>query len=405
MAWAEERAPKQWRGVYRDRDGKKKTIEGSFLTKKAARDAAASAEVAANSHLGKMRAATSPTWGEWCTNWWPARAIEPATHVSESGMVNKHIAPRWADVKLEDITRLEVQQWVNDLPLAPESRRRVLGVFVSSLSAAVEHGVIDANPALRIKLPPRKQGREVFLTKDQFAALLHELPTQADRAVVKFLAGTGIRWGELAGLHWHNLDTSRGVVTVADVYSVGEIKPYPKGRRQRHVPYFPWAIEDLDVSASHLVCDVPHREGECRTGLVFHTGNGGALDDRNFSRRVLKPSLKRAGLEHLGATLHDLRHTYASWLAQAGIPLERIGELLGHASPNTTQIYAHLQPARHDELAAALSDIGGGKWGQNGGRVAYLPTNSRTIAETQPGAGPNKIPDQKLELQFRNTGA
>lgn len=360
MAWAEQRAPKKWRGLYRDASGAKKSVPGTFGTKKAARDAASEAEVKAKSHLGRMRTGDSPTWGKWCERWWEARAVEPATLVNEASMIKKHIAPRWADTRIDEITRMDVQAWVNGLQLAPESSRRVLGVLVSSLSAAVDNGVLDMNPAHRIKLPPRPQGREVFLSKTQFGALVEAIPHERDKAIISFLAGTGLRWGELSGLHWHNLDLNRKIVSVSDVYSAKEIKPYPKGRRQRHVPVFDWALEYLDLSASRFRCEVPHREGICRSGLIFRTDTGGALDDRNFTRRVLQPALAEAGLEGLGATLHDLRHTYASWLAQSGIPLERIAELLGHASINTTRIYAHLLPARHDDLAAAL----GANWGQ-----------------------------------------
>lgn len=373
MAWAEERGPKRWRGLYRDSHGKKKSVAGTFTTKKAAKAAAQAAEVAANSHRGRMRTGDSPTWGEWCERWWPARSVEPATIQNEASMVNTHIAPRWADVKIDEIRRLDVQEWVAELPLAQESARRVLGVLVSSLSAAVTEGVLDINPAHRIKLPPRPQGREVFLTRHEFDSLVAELPTKRDRAIVKFLAGTGLRIGELMGLHWHNLDLRSGFVVVRDVYSAGEVKPYPKGRRQRRVPLFDWVVEDLDTDASRVLCKAAHRADLCESGLVFNYA-GAPLNGRNFARRVLTPAAQRAGLEHLGVTPHDLRHTYASWLTQAGVPLERVGELLGHSSITTTQIYAHLAPANHSDIAVAL----GANWGQ-GGTMGHSERRLRAV--------------------------
>lgn len=369
MAWAEERGPKRWRGLYRDSAGAKCRVPGTFATKKAAKAAAQKAEVTANSHQGRMRTGASPTWGEWCERWWTARAVEPATLGSEMSMIKTHIAPRWADIKIDEIRRLDVQEWVAGLPVAQESSRRILGVLVSSLSAAVEEGVLDMNPAHRIKMPPRPQGREVFLSKDQFSALAAAIPKPEDRAVIKMLAGTGMRWGELAGLHWHNLDLARGIVTVRDVHSAKEVKPYPKGRKQRHVPLFDWVVEDIDDTATRVACGAIHRVGICASGLVFHTSTGQPITSRNFSRRVLAPALKRAGLGGIGLTLHDLRHTYASWLVQAGIPLERVAELLGHASITTTQIYAHLMPAKHDDLEAAL----GANWGQTSTLSHYKP--------------------------------
>ena len=350
MAWTVKRDSGKWQGKYRDRDGKERSA-GTFSTRKAARDAATLAET------GPER--STITWGAWTTQWWPTRSVEPSTIDTEERLVRKHIEPKWSKVRLADITRHDVQAWATGLAeephnLAPGSARRVLGIFVSSLSGAIDAGLLDSNPAVRIKMPPAPQGREVFLTHEQFDLLLDKIPHQSDAALVLFLANTGLRWGEAAGLHWHNFDTERGIVTVSDTLSMGEIKPYPKGRRQRHVPVFDWVTKSIDRPAEIAPCKVPHREGKCRSGLVFPNTDGKARDDRNFSRRVLAPALKDAKLNKLGVTLHDLRHTYASWLVQGGVSLERIADLLGHASLTTTQIYAHLAPARHDELENAL---------------------------------------------------
>jgi site-specific recombinase XerD len=88
-------------------------------------------------------------------------------------------------------------------------------------------------------------------------------------------------------------------------------------------------------------------------------------DDRNFSQQVLIPALKAAGLKDRGISLHDLRHTFASWLVQDGVSLVRVAELLGHASTTTTEIYAHLAPATKADIEAALPDPRGANVGQN----------------------------------------
>lgn len=370
MASAEERSNKRWRGVYRDAQGKKQYPPGTFPSKRAATRAATELEVAARRLTASRQQASSLTWGEWCTTWWAARGVEPSTIQNESSMVRTHLAPTWASVKLADITRHSVQAWATGLTetLAPASAKRVLGVLVSSLSAAIDADILESNPATRITLPPAPSGREVFLTREEVARVVDAIPHAQDAAVVQFLVGTGLRWGELAGLHWHNFDPVAGIVTVADVSSAGEIKPYPKGRKNRHVPIFESALENLAAPTSIDSCAATHRTGSCRSGLVFSTRDNTPLNDRNFSRRVFTPALEAAGLKHLGATLHDLRHTYASWLIQAGVPLERIAELLGHGSINTTKIYAHLAPAKHDDLAAVfgVNDPAavGTKWGQ-----------------------------------------
>lgn len=385
MAWTEKLPSGRYRGSYRLPNGQIRSA-GTFTHKKAAREAAVAAEGKVMRPGWRDPRDGLTTWGEWHGIWWPARVIEPATKAGEESMVRNHIMPKWTDAPLAEITRHDVQAWATSLTTAnigtedepryrkPSTARRVLNVFVSSMSAAIDAELIESNPATRIKLPPNPPTTAVFLTREEYAALVAAVPRQADRALLDFLAGTGLRWGELAGLHLHNLDLQNGVVTVQDVTDGEEIKPYPKGRRVRRVPVFQWVVDELEVPAPRP-CGVKHRHRRtCPSGLVFPTPEGGARDDRNFTQRVLQPALKTAGLAHLGASLHDLRHTYASWLAMDGVPLGRIAELLGHASITTTEIYAHFTQTKGDDIAHAIRDPRRSENGADMEQTAAIPS-------------------------------
>ena len=76
------------------------------------------------------------------------------------------------------------------------------------------------------------------------------------------------------------------------------------------------------------------------------------LDAHLMLRRHWQPALKRAHLEP--GTVHDLRHTYASWLRQAGVDLEVVQRLLGHATILTTQRYTHFGADAHRTARDAL---------------------------------------------------
>ncbi|MFG6277969.1 tyrosine-type recombinase/integrase [Microbacterium sp. 5K110] len=370
MAWTEKLPSGRYRARYRLPNGDAISLPGTFSHKKAARDAAIEAEGKVKRPDWRDPRAGLITWREWHDIWWPSRAIEPETRRTEAGVVAMHLMPRWGDKPLALITRQDVKAWATaliaenigseDAPRhrKPATARRYLNLFGSSLMAALDAELISENPAVRIKLPPNPPTDPVFLSREQYAALVAKVADRQDRAVLDFLVGTGIRWGELAGLHIHNLDLRRGFVTVADVTDGREIKPYPKGRRIRRVPVLQWAVDELDVPEP-TGCGLPHRHGKCPSGLLFPAVQGGARDDRNFSQRILIPALKAAGLGDLGISLHDLRHTYASWLAQDGVPLGRIADLLGHASITTTEIYAHfLQPEASDIEHAMRSPHG-----------------------------------------------
>lgn len=376
MPWTETLPSGRYRAGYRLPNGEKRYIEGTFTHKKAARDAAIEAEGKVKRPGWRDPRVGETTWGEWHSVWWPSRAIEPQTKAAEESMIRNHIAPKWNDAPLAEIKRHDVQAWATSLVTEnigkedapryrkPSTARRVLNVFVSSLTAAVDAEVILANPAIRIKLPPNPTADPVFLTREQFAALSKAMPTDQDRALVDFLAGTGLRWGEAAALHLHNLDLQNGMVTVADTTDGIEIKPYPKGRKPRRVPIFQWAVDYLEVPEPRP-CGLKHRHVRtCPSGLLFPAIQGGVRDDRNFSQRIFQPALKRAKLDDLGMSLHDLRHTYASWLAMAGVPLGRIAELLGHTSIRTTEIYAHFLPTTATDIEHAMRSPHGANVGQ-----------------------------------------
>jgi integrase len=86
---------------------------------------------------------------------------------------------------------------------------------------------------------------------------------------------------------------------------------------------------------------------------LFTGPTGGGLDYSNWRYRVWAPAVKAAGL--VGVTPHATRHTTASWLVQAGVPLYSVQQLLGHESPAMTMRYAHLAPDAFDDVRQALS--------------------------------------------------
>lgn len=380
MAWTEKLPSGKYRGCYRLKDGTKRYTPEQYTRRAAAEREAANLEAESRKPGWRDPKLGAMTWGRWRKEWERARVIELSTNSSEGSMIRKWIEPRWDAVPLSEIRRHDVQVWVNEMiatnvavgpdglpndhePRYPKSSsvRRVLNVFVSSLTAAIDAELIDANPAVRIKLPPMPESRRVYLTRDQYDSILTHISDDDDRAICDFLVGTGARWGEMAGLHNHRLFDDK--VSIIDVWDGYQIKPYPKNRKQRWVPLLPWVTERL-TTRTGTSCGLAHKSGICKSELVFQAHRGGPLDDRNFTRRVWEPAVRAAGLSDLAPHIHDLRHTYASWLLQGGVSLERVSELLGHASLSTTQIYAHLAPATTADIEFALLDPRGASMGQ-----------------------------------------
>jgi integrase len=365
VAWAEKQRSGRWAAKYRDAHQKVRSA-GTYKHKAEALREAGKKEVDTRRSLQRNPDAHRRTWDSWCTEWWESRTVEPGTLARDANRRDVHLVPKWTGVPLGQITRQDVKAWAADLGrtnLSPATVQRIVHLFSASLNAAVDAEILVANPAARIKLPPVTPTKNRYLTHAEYDAIIAELPTDLDALIVQFLAHTGVRFGEMAGLHWHRLDLKRAQVTVADVFDEkqGEMKAYPKGKRVRVVPLPDELVVALGArKRTKGPCPVPHRKGICRSGLVFTTDAGTVMQRSNWAT-IFRNALKAANagtdeepvaLEH--ATIHDLRHTYASWLIQAGIELAEVGRLLGHVSPVTTEQYAHLGETDSSAILAAL---------------------------------------------------
>lgn len=391
MAWAERLPSGKYRGVYRDHTGKKRTVKTAgtnrsrlFTHKAEAVRVAATKEGDARVSIFADPDAALRPWGDWCTEWWPLRGgVEDGTVQRDESRRDAYLTPRWEKVPLGAIRRHDVKAWAQDLlrkpgargrPLSPSTVQRIVHLFSASLVAAVDAELIPTNPAARIDLPQGAQAVERFLTRGEFDTAVAELPTLHDWLVAQFLVNTGVRWGEMAGLHVDRVHLDRGLIRVVETYDekMHRIKAYPKGRKVRDVPLPPWLAKALtQIDPLPGPCGLEHTAGRCRGPLLFTTARGAVMRDTNWGNRIWLPAVSPARCrKHVDEDdpvvgckmcrpglfprprVHDLRHTYASWLLQGGRPLAEVGMLMGHVSPATTQKYAWL--ARTD--ATAVTD-------------------------------------------------
>lgn len=357
MAWAEKLPSGRYRGVYRDGAGKRRSA-GVYSHKAKAEREAGAKESDARKRLWRDPEAYKRPWGEWVEEWMRGRRVEASTARADASRLKTHLKPKWETTPLGSITRHDVKAWAGELAakpgVGPSTVQRVVHLFSASLNAAVDAEVLDVNPAARIKLPGGAPAAERFLTREEYAAIRAQLPTEHDQLVADLLVYTGLRWGEAAGLHSARLDLRRGLVRVVETYDEGDgvVKAYPKGKRVRDVPLTPELGERLGKVERRASCGVTHKTGICRSGLALTTPSGTPLRDSNWAG-VWRDAVERAEVGH--CRIHDLRHTYASWLLQQGISLADVGKLLGHVSTATTQKYAHLADTPSEAVLAALA--------------------------------------------------
>jgi integrase len=259
---------------------------------------------------------------------------------------------------VRDVQTSSVRAWVNNLASQGSSASTIetaLGVLRMILGLAVEDRRIASNPCNGVKAPRREHSRRAYLTHQQVNDLAASMAR--DGLVVRFLAYTGLRYGEMAALAVADFDMLRRRVQVRR--SVTEVKgklewSTPKSHERRSVPFPRFLTDDL----------ARRMAGKGRDDLVFAAPGGGVLRIATFRTRVFNPAVaKLRGIEDDGMpttdwprpTMHDLRHTAASLSISAGANVKAVQTMLGHKSAALTlDTYADLFPDDLEAVADAL---------------------------------------------------
>ncbi|UMB70105.1 tyrosine-type recombinase/integrase [Mycobacterium paraterrae] len=306
-------------------------VTGTYVTPKAGRITVAELHREWGDTQSHLKATTASTRGYT----WPA-----------------HVELRWGPVPVADIQPTAVKTWVQDLVnsgAGPATIENSMGILRQVLEMAVEDRRIARNPCAGVKLPRRLHRPRGYLTHQQVELLA--LATGCSATVVRFLAYTGLRWGEMAALHARDTDMSRQRVHVRE--AVAEVRgelvwSTPKSHERRTVPFPTFLNEELNI----LLAD------KGRDDLVFTAPEGGVLRVSLWRPRVFNKALKHVVsevAEFPSVTPRDLRHTAASLAISAGANVKAVQTMLGHASAVLTlDTYADLFPDDLERVATAL---------------------------------------------------
>lgn len=308
-----------------------------------------------------IRPGSDPRLEAWVAAWRTGLRVNAATRARYECLLGVHILPRFGWMRLSAISRAEIRAWSVKLSAtyAPSTVASILALLSGILGEAVRGGLMPVNPAGQMALPrPRRAEWEV---PDPAAiAVLAGVLDEGPALLVLLGAYTGMRWGELVGLHRSNVhltgtgpgfvpfirvDAERGALhEVGGQIWLGPPKTHAAGR-DVHLPVF--LAERL---AAHL--------GGHPYPFVFCGPRGGWLRRSNFQRRTWAPALATAR-EHGCAlpyvmTFHRLRHVHKSWMAEDRTPASLQDHRLGHAPHGVQGTYEHPTPAMVARLIADL---------------------------------------------------
>ncbi len=206
--------------------------------------------------------------------------------------------------------------------LKPASINRELATLKKAFNLAVkEWEWCRDNPVSRVSMERENNRRDRWLTSEEEARVLERCaPWLHD--LVTFALHTGMRMGEILELTWRGVDLNRRTVTVLR----------SKNGERRTIPVNQTVLTVLKDKAGLR---------SLKTDLVFCSQALTPLESGHL-RRSFRLALRKAQIEDFH--FHDLRHTFATRLVQAGVDLYKVQRLLGHQSPVMTQRYAHHYP-------------------------------------------------------------
>jgi integrase len=344
-----ERRGNSWRARYRGPDGRERS-------KSFPRKSDAERWLVQQRSLMAQGDWTDPaqgriTFGDYAEAWLEARAdLKPKTRHQYQSLMRKHIMPTWRTVPLGKITFESLTHWVARLSLlglGPSGIRQSVFVVSAALDHAVRSGRIRSNPAHGLGLPRPKRRDYVYLTHGQALTLADE--AGRSRLLILLLAYTGLRWGEATALRVCDIDFARRRIDVRRAFSdVGGrvVLGTPKSHQSRTVPIPRFVAAELAAAV----------DGKHADELVFTMPGGSVMRLSNWRQATFVSARGRAGLSDR-FRIHDLRHTAASLMIQAGYPPKMLQEILGHASITTTlDLYGHLYPGEMDRYADRLDE-------------------------------------------------
>jgi integrase len=364
-----------WKATVKGPDGikRQKKVRG-FTTKAAARQALREA-LSASAQAG-FTEPSKQLLGDYLATWLDGLRLAPSTVASYRKNVRLHIRPRIGAVPLASLTPATLNKLYLELErdgradykagegLSARTVRYIHTIISAALREAVDSGLLPSNPAAKAKPPTAKQARSPEMhpwSEDQLRAFLVWAQGNSELAAAwHVLAYTGMRRGELLALRWRDVDLK--VATIAVRRSVGVVRNAGEGAAtvEAGTKTDKPRMVDLDASTVAVLRAHKQQRGEQALALarddalVFGDLEGDHRHPERFSR-LWSQTVTRAiaaGIDVPPIRLHDLRHTHATVLLLAGVPVHVVSQRLGHASPVVTMtVYAHVLPGSQREAA------------------------------------------------------
>lgn len=303
------------------------------------------------------------TVASWLESWLADRkgAVEARTYDGYESHCRLHITPHLGPLPLAQLRPIHVQEMFAAMAKAGASgtlRHHVAATLRAALKRAVAVQLLASNPALAVGKPRMPRRGESVRVWDAGQAARFRAAVAGDRLSALFVLAldSGMRLGELLGLHWPEVDFAGGAVRV--------VRALSQRRRERTLKEVktPCSRRRIGLPGCTMAALAAHRERmrsegrDVDAGPVFLGRAGGLLWREHVRGRCFRPAVKRAGVPAI--RVHDLRHTHATLLLLNGVNVKAVSVRLGHSSAQVTlDLYSHWMPEMDGQICGVVERL------------------------------------------------
>lgn len=272
--------------------------------------------------------------------------LRKSTMAAKFTAMEKNILPYFSNLGITEITPAIVRTWQNEITskgYAPGYLYLLHRQLSAIMNFAVRFYGLSVNPVPCAGSIGKNEPRQAFWTLDEFRRFAMTLSSPIHIMVFYLLFWTGARIGEVLALTWD--DVGEGSIHISKTMS------HIKGETYIRAPKTRESIRTVKLPSFLSAMLEDYRRLSTYTGPnLFPSAGGGSFV------KVIARHAKMAGVTPI--RIHDLRHSHASMLIHAGVPVIAIAERLGHKNAQTTlQVYAHLYKSAKDEVTSVLEKL------------------------------------------------
>ncbi|HET55572.1 MAG TPA: site-specific integrase [Ignavibacteria bacterium] len=241
------------------------------------------------------------------------------------------------DINLNELQKQKVISFI-EWRLSKVSNRAVkrdIANLSSAFNWAIEKNFLSASLTKGIRKPKIVEKLLVYFTEAEYQTLKRVIDNEDIKDIVEFGLLTGVRQNDLINLTWQQIDFKNSSLILDNRNS------RTKSGKVHSLP--------LSISALRVL----HKRELNKAGDLVFTSQGERFKQWYLCKRF-REYITKAGLSPQ-LSFHSLRHTFASWLIQKGVPLYVVSKLLTHSDLRTTQIYSHLKQENLSESVNLLS--------------------------------------------------